>query len=184
MSYDKINNLNSVSELDDNNILVSVSGFISQRIVSLIVDDLEKKIDLLNIEKSIGINIMYIAVEQLQNILNYSSNRYVGYEKKQVSNGSFIIGYDEDKKKYYISSSNEILEEDKNRISTKLDTINSLSDEELKTYFKKLRKSGEEKHEYGAGIGLINIAIKSSEKLKYSFENIDNELYFNIKVYV
>ena len=184
MSYDKIKNLNNANELINRNILVSVSGFISQRIVSLIIEDLEKKIDSLNIDKNIGNIMMDIAVEQLQNILNYSSNRYDGYEKKQVSHGSFLIGYDEDIQEYYISSSNEILEEDKDKITAKIDNINSLEYEELKKYFKKLRKSGEEKHEYGAGIGLINIAMKSSKKLEYDFKNKDDELYFNIKVYV
>jgi hypothetical protein len=184
MSYDKINNLNSTNKLSDNNILVSVSGFISQRIVSLIMEDLEKKIDSLNIDKNTGNIIMYIAVEQLQNILNYSSDRYVAYEKKQVSDGSFIIGFDEDIQKYYISSSNEIVEDDKGKITAKIDNINSFDKVELKNHFKKLRKSGEDKHQYGAGIGLVNIAMKSSEKLKYNFENKDDELYFNIKVYV
>ena len=63
-------------------------------------------------------------------------------------------------------------------------TAKTINKEELKNHFKKLRKSGEDKHQYGAGIGLVNIAMKSSEKLKYNFENKDDELYFNIKVYV
>ena len=184
MSYEKINNLNDENVLNDKSLIVSVSGFISQRIVSLILDDLEEKIKSLNIDSKIKNTIIYIAVGLLQNILNYSENRYLGYEKKQISNGSFIVGYDEDLKKYYVQSSNEILQLDKEKLSKRLEYINSLSKEQLKDYYKELLKTGEYKHDHGAGIGLIDIAIKSSESLQYSFETKDDELYFKIKSFI
>ena len=65
-----------------------------------------------------------------------------------------------------------------------METIQPLNQDELKTLYRELRKSGKGKHEKGAGIGFIEIARRSSS-IEYEFSKIDeNNHYFALKVII
>jgi len=85
----------------------------------------------------------------------------------------------------YILTKNYINIENEDSLKNKLDKINSLDKIELKQYHKELRKSGRDKHNRGAGLGLLEMAKKSSEKLKYNFIKVNkNKLLFEITTYI
>jgi len=68
---------------------------------------------------------------------------------------------------------------------SKLDKINSLSHDELKTYYKEMLNNEQMSEKGGAGLGMIDIARKTGEKLKYNFVELANGYSFfslNIKV--
>ncbi len=67
----------------------------------------------------------------------------------------------------------------------RLDEVNSLDKEQLKEYYKKVLNNGEMSLKGGGGLGMIDIARKTGEKLEYNFLEIDNKVSFftlNIKV--
>jgi UDP-N-acetylglucosamine pyrophosphorylase len=87
--------------------------------------------------------------------------------------------------KYSIFTGNYILNENIHGLKTRLDEVNSLNKEELKEYYKKVLNNGEMSLKGGGGLGMIDIARKTGEKLGYNFLEIDNKVSFftlNIKV--
>ena len=61
----------------------------------------------------------------------------------------------------------------------------SIVKEELKDYYKQVLNNGEMSLKGGGGLGMIDIARKTGQKLHYNFQNIDNKVSFfslNIKI--
>jgi len=177
-----VSNMRSV--MSNEGVLFSFSGMISQSLVSFMVETGREQFEY-KIEDSKIIHKMFIvAIEQLQNIMSYSRDKDITDANKYVSPGLFLIGYDSFKEKYYINSSNEICDDDKEIVSKKIDFINSLERTELKKYLRDKLRSAEDKHQRGAGVGFIEMAKRSSEKLEYNFETVDGKLYFHILTYI
>ena len=60
-----------------------------------------------------------------------------------------------------------------------------MSKEELKEFYKKTLNNGQMSKKGGGGLGMIDIARKTGEKLDYNFLEIDNKVSFftlNIKI--
>ncbi len=164
-------------------IIFSFSGEVSQLILTSIVEELGNKMEMLNVKTSIIQNIFSIFIEQIQNIMKYSPNIK---QESLFSNISIsVIGFDNKKLKYYVSSGNIINKIDKEKVENKISKLNSMDKQELKDYYKELRKSGLHKHEKGAGLGLIEMARKASEPIEFAIDEIDELFsFFTIKTII
>jgi hypothetical protein len=70
-------------------------------------------------------------------------------------------------------------------ISAKIDQVNALDKEGLKELYKEVIKKGEISEKGGAGLGFIDMARKSGQKLEYSFEPINDEFsFFSLQITV
>ena len=170
--------------MSDEGIVFSFSGVISQELVSFMVDSARHQFEEMGEESKMIHKMFIITIEQLQNIMSYSKNKDIHSGSKYTSPGVMVIGFDKDRDKYYVNSSNEIVKADKEKVTKKIDYINSLDKDELKKYLREKIRSAEDKHDRGAGVGFIEMAKRSSEKIEYDFEDIDSKLYFHIKTYV
>jgi hypothetical protein len=170
--------------MDQEGIVFSFSGTISQSITSIMVETAKQQLEDSGENSKMTRNMFLIAVEQLQNIMSYSNAKSIQDGNRYTSPGVLVIGFDKDKDKYYINSSNEIVEADKAIISQKIDHINSMEKSDLRQYLRDKLRSAEDSHNRGAGVGIIEMAKRSSEKLEYDFEDIDGKLYFHILAYV
>jgi hypothetical protein len=63
-------------------------------------------------------------------------------------------------------------------VSERIDFINSLNKEELKEHYKNARLNSIISDVGGAGLGFIDMARKSGNKLEYKFYAIDSVLSF------
>jgi len=170
--------------MEEEGILFSFSGLISQSLTSFTIKSVQEQLEEFNIDHKIIKTMFLITIEQLQNVMSYSKNRLINDGNKFISPGIFVIGFDQKNKKYYVSSSNEIEEDDKEKISKKIDLINSMENKQLRDYLREQLRTAENKHERGAGVGFVEMAKRSSEKLEYHFENIDGKTYFHIITYI
>jgi|GEM_PF-1180902 len=170
--------------IHEEGIIFSFSGLISQSLTSFMNEAVKEQLEELVEDRNTQKAIFLIIAEQLQNIMSYSSNKQVGAGQKNVSPGSLLLAYDKEKAKYYVSSSNEIIEEDKEKISQRIDLVNSMEKSELRKFLREQLRTGENKHDRGAGVGFVEMAKRSSEELIYNFEQIDGKLYFHILTYI
>ena len=86
---------------------------------------------------------------------------------------------------YTILTGNYILSENVEKLKTNLDKINSIDKEQLKEYYKEILNNDEFSEKGGGGLGMIDIARKSGQKLNYNFLPVDNIYSFfslNIKI--
>ena len=179
MNISKIRNV-----MAEEGIVFSFSGMISQSLTSFMVETAKVQLEEQGEDGKLIRNMFLIAIEQLQNIMSYSKDKDTTNGSKYVSPGVMVIGIDKLKNKYYVNSSNQIIESDREKVSAKIDHINSLEKNKLRKYLREKLRSADDKHDRGAGVGFIEMAKRSSEKLEYDFEKIEGKLYFHIKAYI
>ncbi len=170
--------------MSEEGIVFSFSGMISQSLTSFMLETAKTQLEDTGENSKMTRTMFLIAIEQLQNIMSYSQEKNIRSGNKYISPGVLVIGFSEDMQKYYVTSSNEIYTQDKAILSKKLDHINTLEKDELRKYLREKLRSAEDKHDRGAGVGFIEIAKRSSEKIVYDFEEIDSKLYFHILAYI
>ncbi len=115
----------------------------------------------------------YILVECVQNITRHQE---LPDESLSAGDGIFLI--QSAGEKFNISQGNMILNEQVSSLGQKLDKVNQLETSELKNYYQKVLIDQEISSKGGAGLGLIEIARKSGNKIAYKFKEIDDKFSF------
>jgi hypothetical protein len=170
------NLLNIQKVLRNGGVLISFSGRFSQTIIEELGEVLKKYLETEESTKSNIYNIFAIFVEQTQNIQNYCNNVKTNDQFTQIANSCIVtIGKQEDSN--YIASGNLILNSDVETLIKKIKHLKELNYEGLKLFYKETRKSNIA-NEISAGLGLIDIARKSSFPLEYSISQIDDKVSF------
>ncbi len=126
--------------------------------------------------------VYFIMLESLQNITRHQDIE----TKENIDNSSFFV-IQRLVKDYYITSGNIVENKNIASLKSKLSKVNSLDKEHLKEYYKEILSQGELSAKGGAGLGLIEMARKSGNKLAFDFKEINTEFshfYFQIKVSV
>src|SRR5262249_51953340 len=95
----------------------------------------------------------------------------------------FLIGKESDR--YSIMSGNPIRKGNVAGLKGKLDQINSLDKDGLKDLYKEIIKNTTISDKGGAGLGFVDMARKSGEKLEFSFPELNADYcFFCLKVNV
>lgn len=176
MDVNKISNIVK----DDEIVFMTYVGFMTQTLLTGMIDSLTHDEEFSDIPNSVAHNIFTVFIEMIQNIIKYSKSELIS-EKSYKSNGMIAVGKNENNI-YYIVSKNIVNKQDVKVIMQRIDYINNICYEEIKEKYRELRRSGINSHERGAGIGFYEIA-KRAKKMKYEFEKINSEkYYFYLKV--
>jgi hypothetical protein len=172
---------NIYDKMEKNNILLSFKGDITSELLTSILQIMENKMDNMQEEPKMKKKVYNVLVECLQNLYHHMDD--VAESGDVNRSAIFMIG--KNKNVYTIITGNYLLNENVHGLKTRLDEVNALSKEELKEYYKKILNNGEMSLKGGGGLGMIDIARKTGEKLDYNFLEIDNKVSFftlNIKV--
>jgi hypothetical protein len=172
-------NINEVQKLVDNDgiIFLSYGGYLSQTLISGMTEALEKEAESNGINMSVSNNIFTIFIELSQNMMNYSKSLDKDSNKSQ---GLILVSKDS-QYNYHIHSQNIVSLEDKEKIEPKLLEIQSLDKDGIKKRYRELRKSGQNTHGKGGGIGFYEIA-KKCDSVAYNFSKIqEDRYYFHVK---
>ncbi len=171
--------------LDREGVIFSLSGTISQSILINVGEMIVKALEESGTRRTIIHNIFAIMTEQMQNVMNYSIDRRRREDHFVESSGLFVVGFCKDREKYFVSSCNRMECSGQELIRKRIDKINSLDKNELKAYYREVRRSGRNMHDRGAGLGFIEMAKRSSLPIFYSITEISGkEALFQITVYV
>ena len=114
--------------------------------------------------------IYSIMVEGLQNITRHQDDAN-DVEKIEESFGIFVIQKVDNL--YFITTGNIVDDDAIPHLKALIEKINGLSKEELKAYYKQVLSDGSLSDKGGAGLGLIDMARKSGNKLFYNFREVD-----------
>lgn len=139
--------------------LFQYSDTLCQESIEGILTLVEHTLNRNNIRKPIKRRIFYVVVEAIQNVYNHT-NSNKNLPPPQIEFGT-------DGSKYYIMTSNPINNEDIPFICQKIDNINAKSQDELKTLYKEILNNNIISSKGGAGLGLVDIARKSNNKIAY-----------------
>ncbi len=168
--------------METDNIMLSFKGNVTSELLTSVLQIMESKMERLNEPSRIKKKVYNILVEALQNLYHHmdKSAEELGAEHNTVI---FMIAKKDDA--YLIFTGNYIKKENADKLKSRLDKINSLTDIELKAHYKEVLNNGMMSEKGGGGLGMIDIARKSGQKLDYKFQDVDETLAFyslNIKI--
>jgi Family of unknown function (DUF6272) len=165
------------SKMQEHKFMLSYRGNVSQEITKSLLALTERKLELDGTEISTKKKVFNVMLECLQNISKHSE------ESKNQRNGLFMIGKTETQ--YIVYSGNSISNANVNDLTTKLAAVNDMSREELSELYKKLIVENRMSDKGTAGLGIIDIAKKSGNKLEYKFLSLnETHSYFTLKTFI
>jgi hypothetical protein len=179
-------------KMERNNIMLSFKGDITSELLTSILQIMESKLDTMQEEPKIKKKVYNVLVECLQNLYHHmdeiprmmnGNGKTSTAEGDNIRSAIFMIGKIDSQ--YNIITGNYILTQNVNGLKNRLDEINKLSKEELKDYYKAVLNNGEMSEKGGGGLGMIDIARKTGQKLNYNFMPVDDIYSFfslNIKI--
>lgn len=120
--------------------------------------------------------VFNILVECLQNLYHHIDQDEVVHVPAEEKSALLMIAKVGDR--YNITTGNYMKAADVPILKEKLDLVNSMDKEELKAYYKQVLAEGSMSSKGTAGLGMIDIARKSGEKLEYDFQTINDKTSF------
>jgi len=156
-----------------NDINLVYEGEITHEITKAFTSLAEKKLENEQESFSVQRKVFHVMVECLQNISKHADAQH---DSPYGKRGIFMIYRAENE--YAVITGNMIKIEKKTGLQELLEKINEMSKEELKALYKKQIREGALSEKQGAGLGFIDIARKTGEKLEYHFIDVDEEYSF------
>lgn len=175
-----------VKILEDNNISIMYSGPIWAGGIDGMAEMLQRRLDIDDLPLSASQSIFSVFVEQMNNMLMYSVEKEPFEQKEggqvEISKGIFILGIKD--KTYFIYTGNLLKDNSAALLKERIDHLNSLDKKGLRKYYKeRLQAENDNPESKGAGLGLIEVARRTSSKIKYEFQpRNDGMQYFTMYV--
>ncbi len=176
-------NLNEwYKEKQDGEILLSYKGNISSDLITDVLEIVESKLNEKQESSKIRKKIYNTLVECLQNIYHHLDELPINGES--LFNGRFALFLvTKINEEYKISVGNFIRNEKKQILTDRLNQINSLSRDELKSLYKLILNNHDFSEKGGGGLGMIDIAKKTGSKLDYNFyKYTDDYMFYSLSI--
>lgn len=119
--------------------------------------------------------VFHVMVECLQNIGKHAES-VDGLDGAKEGNGVFLLCKNDTE--YTITTGNLLSKDKVQEMTQVLEKVNSLDKDGLKQLYKQQIKEGRLSNKGGAGLGFIDIAKKTGNKLDYSFISINEDVSF------
>lgn len=157
----------------ERNIVLDFQGAISQDMVVGMAELLKNKSSQDFGRTNIVKRLFSIFIEMAQNIAIYSAER-VYLDDYHGDVGAGIIVVTEENNNYTITSGNLVKNKSIAKIIEHCQRINRMEKEELRKFYKSQIKLSRERGKKGAGVGLIDIARKSGNAIRYGVTQVDD----------
>lgn len=129
-----------------------------------------------DVEKKAKKRISLLMSESFQNIVRHGNAEI-------SSQTSSLFGIRALEPFLHIFSCNRVNNEDKLFLEERLNMINHLDKDQLKTYYTQVLQEGSLSKKGGAGLGLIEMAKKSQKPIQTEFKKCDNDVFaFNMQI--
>jgi len=165
--------------LNKEHITLNYSGIFNQENLVNLLGIIEKQMKGTLITKIKTFNVM---VEMLQNLVKHADH----FQLNHVVGNHGIFFITENEKEFVLTSGNYLKNERVNDLANHLFHVNAIDNNGLNTlYNKNLLNSERKDKRFGAGLGIIDMRLKSSEKLDYFFEKIDEQYsFFTLRIHI
>jgi len=151
-------------------------GVINHNVIRAFTDLTNNELGVKNEANPVKRKVFNVMVECLQNINKHAEH----LDNKDTRQGRGILLISESKNTYNVTTGNVIKSLTREKISKSIEIINSKDKDGLRELYKERLSNGRMSKKGGAGLGFIDIARKSGNKLEYHFEKINDDYYFFI----
>jgi hypothetical protein len=155
----------------DNNLSLVYEGEVNQTIVKAFTSLAETNLDKTDESTKTKKTVYHVMVECLQNITKHADGSTMDNELKGPG-GIFLVG--EDEKCFTITTGNPVSSDRIPGLKEVLGKVNQMEKEELKKAYKEQMRNNKLSDKDGAGLGFIDIAKKTGNRLEYEFIEQEN----------
>lgn len=175
MSFMKFDIYSFYRKMEHNDIMLSFKGDVTSEMLTSMLQIMETKLDNLGEQSKMKRKVYNVLVECLQNLYHHRDEmKRTGIDEESAA--IFMIGRDDNG--YNIVTGNYILTDRVEKLKSRIDHVNSLDKDGLKTLYKEVLNNDERSDKGGGGLGIIDISRKSGQKLVYDFMEVDNKYSF------
>lgn len=162
-------------------LILVYEGDFTQETTKSILSMAERNLDSSGEDSGTKRKVFNVMVEALQNIVKHSSEQ--GLQVGSLISKSAIFMISKDDSRYCVMTGNPIAKANVARLTANLNDLNSKDKDGLKEMYKEIIKNTQISDKGGAGLGFVDMARKSGEKLEFTFANLDADFdFFCLKV--
>jgi len=162
-------------------LILVYEGDFTQETTKSILSMAERNLDSSGEDSGTKRKVFNVMVEALQNIVKHSSEQ--GLTAGSLVSKSAIFMISKDDSRYCVMTGNPILRENVAGLSANLNELNGKDKDGLKEMYKEIIKNTQISEKGGAGLGFVDMARKSGEKLEFYFDTMDEKYdFFCLKV--
>lgn len=171
--------------MEEENVILSFKGIVTAELLTSVLDIMESKMESMNEPPRIRKKVFNVLVECLQNLYHHLNEISENSTDETIDQKSALLLIVRGKDNFLIRTGNYIKNEKVEELKQRLDNINSMDKDELKLYYQDSLNSSMVSAKGTAGLGMIDIARKSGNKLDFAFLKINDETSFfclNVKI--
>ncbi|NNE56274.1 MAG: hypothetical protein HKN32_09655 [Flavobacteriales bacterium] len=168
--------------LEKHNIILSFKGVLTNDLVHSLIQLIEQKVSKSETNLPMRKKLFNVMTECFQNLYHHID----GADEDEiidesVSSGLLMVAKTEDG--YSIITGNFVANDGAEHLKSRLEEVNNLSREELREKYRTVLSEEGFSAKGGAGLGILDIARKSGEKLEYGFIPYDEtNQFFSLNV--
>ena len=183
MSLNNVYNL--YRTMEEENVILSFKGIVTSELLTSVLHIMEAKMDSLQEAPRTRKKVFNVLVECLQNLYHHVDETPVPFSKEIIERKSALVLIVKQQDHFAIRTGNYIDNDKAADLQGKLNIINSMDKEELREYYQLSLNNSMVSNKGTAGLGMIDIARKSGNKLDFEFLKINDETSFfclNVKI--
>jgi len=169
--------------MERKNIMLSFKGELTTDLLNSILNVVESKLQSFEEAPRIRKKVFNVLVEVMQNLYHHKGISPAKQVVVNAKDASVIIMIAKNAAGYSIFTGNYIENQNVDRLKNRLEEVNSMSKEQLKELYKNVLVNGQRTINGGGGLGMIDIARRSGDKLDFGFVPFDDEnSFFSLNV--
>jgi hypothetical protein len=176
--------LNIHNQLKVNNISLFFKGYVTFELVDSIILITSNRLDQLEGDKNIRKKVYGVLTECLQNLCNHISKDHIDHlHSTEYDVNTATIMIDSDDEGYLIKTGNFIRNSEVLELKKWLEHINGVDANQIKALYNMVLTNKTYSEKGGGGLGLVDIAKRSGNKLEYDFTTLDsNYTFFSFQI--
>lgn len=164
--------------MNEKNIIMSFMGELTHQVTTSLLKNLKDSMSYSNVDLLTQKRLYGIIVECLDNI----SKHWAAIDLQKVMGRSTPPIFMLSKKDtcYYIVTGNHVSNDQVGTLATKIEMVNSLDKKGLQDFYRQTLAKESPLTRDNAGLGIIDIALKSGNKLEYEFRPVSDQVSFYV----
>lgn len=164
--------------MNDRNVVMSFMGELTHQVTTSLLKNLKLDMNVANVDVITQKRLYGIIVECLDNISKHWIANDIEKVMGRASPPIFMLsrsgGY------YYIITGNHIPKDQIDTLVKKIELVNSLDKQGLQEFYRQTLAKESPLDRDNAGLGIIDIKLKSGNKLEYEFRSVTDTVSFYV----
>lgn len=175
---------NYITDQTNGDVILYYKGNIDSDVINHVLDTVEDKMVEINEQSKLRKKVYNVLVESLQNLYHHVDQVPADFEDQSAERYGLLI-VKRLNKGYKIITGNFVQKENIEKLEERIKRINRSSHDEIKELYKFILNHQKISQKGGGGLGLVDIARKTGNKLEYSFKEYNDKhsfFYLNILI--